>query len=323
MTMTKYFLAALGSLFAMVFAARPAAADEGGVSFWLPGQFGSFAAVPSTPGLTLPVIYYHYSGSAGADTLLPRGGSLTAGLDVDIDLGLFAPSYALEPQILWGQLSFGVAAFFGHAAVGVDATLMSPRGNTFANKTSDTVTGFGDLYPTAQLHWNNGVVNALWYVMGGVPVGAYDAEQLANLGTNHWSIDMGGGFTYFDTKAGHEFSLVVGDTYNFANPDTHYRNGVSIHADASLSQFLSESIHIGLVGYLYNQLTGDDAPAPLPSGLKSRIYAAGLQLGWFFNIGKYQPYLNLKGYYEFSAKNRPEGWNLWLLFAFPCSAATG
>jgi len=29
---------------------QPASADEGGVSFWLPGNFGSLAAVPGTPG---------------------------------------------------------------------------------------------------------------------------------------------------------------------------------------------------------------------------------------------------------------------------------
>ena len=31
-------------------AAQPALADSGGVSFWLPGIFGSLAAVPVTPG---------------------------------------------------------------------------------------------------------------------------------------------------------------------------------------------------------------------------------------------------------------------------------
>ena len=28
-----------------------------------------------------------------------------------------------------------------------------------------------------------------------------------------------------------------------------------------------------------------------------------------------QGYLNLKGYYEFGAPNRPDGWNVWLTFA--------
>ena len=28
-----------------------------------------------------------------------------------------------------------------------------------------------------------------------------------------------------------------------------------------------------------------------------------------------QGYINLKGYWEFGAQNRPEGWNTWLTFA--------
>src|SRR5689334_19749630 len=35
-----------------------ALADEGGVSFWLPGQYSSFAAMPSNPGLSYETIYY-------------------------------------------------------------------------------------------------------------------------------------------------------------------------------------------------------------------------------------------------------------------------
>ena len=41
-----------------------AAADEGGVSFWLPGQYSSFAATPTEPGWSLPVIYFHSSADA-------------------------------------------------------------------------------------------------------------------------------------------------------------------------------------------------------------------------------------------------------------------
>ena len=39
-----------------------ARADEGGVSFWIPGLFGSLAAVPATPGWSGTSIYYHDSG---------------------------------------------------------------------------------------------------------------------------------------------------------------------------------------------------------------------------------------------------------------------
>jgi hypothetical protein len=33
-----------------------AAADEGGASFWLPGQMASFGAAPGEPGWSLPLV---------------------------------------------------------------------------------------------------------------------------------------------------------------------------------------------------------------------------------------------------------------------------
>src|SRR6476619_7005363 len=47
-------------------------ADEGGVSFWLPGFFGSLAAAPQQPGWSLTSIYYHTSVSAGAGVARAR-----------------------------------------------------------------------------------------------------------------------------------------------------------------------------------------------------------------------------------------------------------
>ena len=35
---------------------------------------------------------------------------------------------------------------------------------------------------------------------------------------------------------------------------------------------------------------------------------------------KLQGYLNLKGYKEFAAQNRPEGWNAWLTFAISAAS---
>src|SRR5262249_44701014 len=49
-----------------------AAADEGGVSFWIPGFFGSLAAAPLQPGWTLQTNYYHTSVSAGAEVARAR-----------------------------------------------------------------------------------------------------------------------------------------------------------------------------------------------------------------------------------------------------------
>src|SRR5262245_56913034 len=54
-------------LAALIAAPTGARADEGGVSFWVPGFFGSLAATPLQPGFSAVNIYYHTSVSAGAD----------------------------------------------------------------------------------------------------------------------------------------------------------------------------------------------------------------------------------------------------------------
>jgi hypothetical protein len=223
--------------------------------------------------------------------------------------------------VLGGQASVSVAGLFGTARVGVDATLTGPGGGTLSGSQSDSLTSVGDLYPAAYLKWNQGVHNYMGYAMAGVPVGSYDAARLANLGTNHWSLDAGGGYTYLDTKSGRELSATLGFTYNFENPDTNYKNGIDGHLDWAASQFLSEQWHVGLVGYFYQQLSGDSGAGAVLGDFKSRVGAVGPQLGYFFPVGGQKRYLNLKGYYEFDANNRPKGWNTWVTLAIPLSSA--
>jgi hypothetical protein len=50
-----------------------ALADEGGVSFWLPGLFGSLAAVPQQqPGWSVTAMEFYDSVKAGGDVALAR-----------------------------------------------------------------------------------------------------------------------------------------------------------------------------------------------------------------------------------------------------------
>ena len=76
-----------------------ARADEGGVSFWIPGFFGSLAATPQVPGFTVATMYYHTSVSAGGDVAfarqvpvgrinVPFTGNVNASLQADADLGI-------------------------------------------------------------------------------------------------------------------------------------------------------------------------------------------------------------------------------------------
>lgn len=295
--------------------------DENGVSFWLPGQYGSFAATPAAPGWSWASIYYHGSVDAGADQQFPRGGEIDVGLDGQANIIIFGPSYTFETPVLNGaQLTLGMLTAGGHSEVSVDAVLTGPGGLPISGSKTDSVTGFGDLYPTATLKWNQGVSNYMTYLAGSIPVGAYNAGRLANLGTGHGAIDAGGGYTYFNPATGTEASAVLGFTYNFENPDTNYQNGVDMHIDWGVAQFLNEKFFIGAAGYYYQQVTGDSGEGAVLGDFKSRVAGIGPQVGYLFPAGNMQGALSVKAYWEFAAKNRADGWNVWAGFSFSPAA---
>jgi hypothetical protein len=108
--------AMIGSAVAFACLTSPVKADEGGVSFWIPGFFGSLAATPQQPGWSLANIYYHTTVSAGADVARARevtigkipvnlSANLSANLNATGDLGLFIPSYVFATPVLGGQAS--------------------------------------------------------------------------------------------------------------------------------------------------------------------------------------------------------------------------
>ncbi|MBX9774992.1 MAG: transporter [Xanthobacteraceae bacterium] len=292
-----------------------ARADQAGLSFWLPGLYGSLAAVPAQPGWSFAGIGYFSSVSAGGDKTFSRGARVEAGLDARASLGIINATYVFANPVLGAQAAVGMMSIVGRTRSTIDATLSGPNGNAISGSRTDTVSGVGDLYPIATLKWNQGVHNFMAYVTGNIPVGAYETLRAGNIGLGHGAIDGGGGYTYFNPQTGHEFSAVAGLTYNFKNTDIDYRSGVDFHVDWAASQFLSRQLHVGAVGYFYNQLTGDSGSGAILGDFKSRVAGVGPQIGYIFPVGTMQGYLNLKGYWEFAAQNRPEGKNVWLTFA--------
>jgi hypothetical protein len=290
-------------------------ADEGGVSFYLPGSFGSLAATPGVPGWSWATIYYHSDVASGAGQQFPRGGRIDVGISGKGDLAFFGPSYVFATPVLGGQASISALAAGGWTQASAALSLTGPMGNTIALSRTQDLTSFGDVIPQAALKWNFGTSNLMAYVQGDVPVGDYDPARLANLGIGHWAIDWGGGYTYFDPKAGNEFSWVAGLTYNFKNPSTQYQNGIDFHLDWGASHFFNQKYQLGLVGYYFQQVTDDLGTPPALNGFRARIAAVGPQVGFLFPLGDMQGYINLKGYWEFAAQNRAEGWNTWLTFA--------
>ena len=306
-------LTILSGAIACCFGSR-ANADEGGVAFWFSGQYSSFAAVPTEPGWSLPAQGYYYNGGVSDKTTLPRGDVVTAGLDSSVPLIMIQPTYAPKKKLWGGQLSLGVGFGWGgnRSTADLAVTNVLPEINR-----TDSITGMTDLYPIASLAWNNGNNNWMTYITGDIPTGDYNPNRLSNLGIGHGAVDAGGAYTFFDAAKGFEFSAVVGFTYNMENDDTNYQNGIDIHLDWSVSQFLNDHWQVGIAGYVYNQITSDSGASPLANGIKSAIAAVGPEIGYSFTMNKQAAYINLRGYWEFAAKHRVEGAATFVTLSLP------
>lgn len=305
--------------------ATPVSADEGGVPFWFSGQYASMAAVPPTPGWTLTAMPYYYSGRADKSQAFQKGGTLVSGVDSHMGLLLGQLSYAWDTPLLGGVPMLGMS--WGAGNNGTSASLLAtlPSGGAQASM-SDSVTGGTDLYPIATLSWNKGDNNWMVYLTGDIPVGAYDPKRLSNIGIGHGAVDSGAAYTYLNQKSGLEFSAVAGLTYNLRNSQTDYRNGIDSHLDWAASQFLSANWQVGLAGYVYYQLTDDSYPTTgalgairqqALGGFKSRVASVGPELGYLFKMGQQTAYLNVRGYREFWAQNRLEGYALFMTLNLP------
>src|SRR5262245_4232299 len=169
---------------ALAFFSNGAKADEGGVSFWIPGFFGSLAAAPLQPGWSLTSFYYHTTVSAGSDVARAREirigripvnltANLNASLDARADLGIVMPLYTFATPVFGGQLTVGAIGLYGRESTSlagsVTGALATPLGTLPFSRfdtISDSVSGFGDVLPIATLRWNNGVHNWMTYITG-------------------------------------------------------------------------------------------------------------------------------------------------------------
>jgi hypothetical protein len=315
-----------GALCVLALVAHPqrASADAGGIGFWFPGAFGSLAAAPGVPGWAYSTIYIHEQERAGAGknfVVSGRPGAVVAGLSASADVVAQGITYTSALPVLGGQAGFTVVAGLGNVNAGINATLTGPLGNTVSGSASDNRTTVTDLIYQGTLKWNQGVHNEMVYVAGNIPSGTYDSSRLANLSLGYVAYDAGAGYTYLDPKTGHEFTVVGGMTYSLMNPALQYQNGIDFHLDWGASQFVSKNVHLGLVGYYYQQLTGDSGPGAKLGPFKGRAVGIGPQIGFIFPISEaYQGYLNIKGYKDVEVENRAQGWTAWVSFAISPAA---
>jgi hypothetical protein len=122
-----------------------ALADEGGISMWLPGLFGSLAAAPQVPGWAVGIVYYHSSISAEGSVAAAREvtiGKLNPTINVNLDLNLKAgadlvvvdPSYTFATPVFGGQFNVNVAGIVGRTTGEISGTLTASAGPFVATR---------------------------------------------------------------------------------------------------------------------------------------------------------------------------------------------
>ena len=86
-------LIALAIAASAVFIPKTAFADEGGVSFWVPGFYGSLAATPQQPGWSFAAVNYYTNVSASGAAAASREitvGRFNPTVNVNLNVNLHA-----------------------------------------------------------------------------------------------------------------------------------------------------------------------------------------------------------------------------------------
>jgi hypothetical protein len=120
---------ALASFIVVVCSASISYADEGGVSFWIPGLYGSLAAAPQVPGWAVGIIDLYNPVSAGGNVAAARqvtingfkgtvNVNLNATLKANPNLILVAPTYVFATPVLGGQFALSMAGAYGRSYCG-------------------------------------------------------------------------------------------------------------------------------------------------------------------------------------------------------------
>jgi hypothetical protein len=306
------------ALAATIASGSGALAAEGGAGFYLLGSKGPAAAITPPPGVYFQNDFYYYSGDLGGGKALPTGGRLAVGVQGKAAIEIPTVIWILPEDVAGGHLGLSATVPVGWKDTNADVTLAGPRGGRATGSVTDTVFTVGDPLIGGFLGWEAN--NFHWQVgtLINIPIGDYQDGEISNIAFHHWGADVFAAGTWLDPSTGLDLSAVVGMTFNAENPATDYRTGNEFHFEWAAVQHFNKQFDAGLVGYYYDQVTGDSG-AGARSEFKGRVLAIGATVGWNFEAGKLPIAARLKYFHEFDAENRAEGDAVFLTISMPLS----
>lgn len=86
-------------------------------------------------------------------------------------------------------------------------------------------------------------------------------------------IDTGWAFTWEHKPSKLQFNGTAGVTFNFENTATDYKTGDEFHFEWAIGREIATGLVLGIVGYDYQQITGDTGSGATLGPFKGRVDA--------------------------------------------------
>jgi hypothetical protein len=265
-----------------------ALATEGGGGAYPNGAEGFLAGAMPPPGL----YYVNYLAHYASDRLNDKNGDK---IPIDFHARVSANAsrilYMSDKEFLGGQLgAYGILSLIHMSA----DTSMGAK----------TKSGLGDITAGPVLAWHfNKNLHAATALDITAPTGAYNKNDIVNLGRNYWTFEPKAAVTYLGDN-GIEVTTEFMYDFNTENTATKYTSGQEFHIDYATGYQIG-SWKLGAEGYFYKQVTNDHgAGAAANDGNKGQVFAVGPAVKYDFKTGGF---IELKYAKEMLVENRPEG----------------
>ena len=194
-------------------------------------------------------------------------------------------SGSLIKKILGGNIAFSSTAPIGWEDVRASAALSGPVGQSRQRILRARIQlwrpGLG-----ATLGWHSGKLNWTVGTLVNVPIGYWELGNPSNIRVQSLGRRRQRRADWLDTSIGAELSTTAGFTFNFENPATNYTTGTEFHAEFAATKIISQQFSFGLVGYYYNQITGDSGPGATLGAFEGQVAALGPAINYTFLIGE-------------------------------------
>ncbi len=246
----------------------------------------------------------------------------TVNVDLDMEVDVFAQAFALvvvtDKKILGADYGFIILPSWGHTSVKVKATAdlagtLSVGRLSRSFSAGDSVemeedeTGLGDLFvQPLWLGWHGKHYDIGFSWGAYLPVGAYDKNDMANIGLGFFTSQTQASFFYYPFED-QSTAFMFATTWEFHSEktDLDLQPGQNFTIEYGIGQYLHERFEIGISGFHQWQITKDSGNDAVNRHIKDSVNGVAGQVTWWAIKDK----LALVGkiVHEYGAEDRFEG----------------